>query len=187
MTQQTEQSAPESTDAQEKTSRWKGWAKEIGIVLVVFVAISAFQTRKHVGSGEAAPAFSHGTLSGERVSLASLEGKPTAIVFWAPWCGVCKQEAGTISEVRDAVGEDANVVSMALSYDSQLGVEAFVEEWGVDYPVILGSERTRAAYKVEAFPTIYVLDGNGRVRHTMVGYTPGFGLRARLWWVGLWS
>lgn len=177
----------EQVEGEERGARWRGWLKEIGIVLVLFVAISAWQTRGHVGSGEMAPAFSHGTLAGERVSLESLGGKPTALVFWAPWCGVCKQEAGTISEVREAVGEGANVVSMALSYESQLDVEAFVDEWGVDYPVILGSERTRQAYKVEAFPTIYVLDANGRVRHTTVGYTPGFGLRARLWWVGLWS
>ena len=165
--------------------RWVGWAKDLAIVAVIFVAASAWQTRKLLSGGEPAPAFDLVTLGGEQMSLESLGGKPTALVFWAPWCGVCKQEAGTISEVRDAAGDGANVVSMALSYEGRGDVEAFVEEHGVDYPVIMGRERTRAAYKIEAFPTIYVLDAQGRVQHTMVGYTPGFGLRARLWWAGL--
>ena len=178
----------DETNQDEKTSwgRWAlEWARDLGLLLVIVVAIGAWQTRGHLGTGEKAPPFALRTLAGERVTSTQLEGKPTAIVFWAPWCGVCKQETGAISAVRDAVGEDANVVSMALSYESRASVEGFVEDYGVDYPVLMGNDGTLSDYSIEAFPTIYVLDAEGRVSDTVVGYTTGWGLRMRLWWAGI--
>ena len=38
------------------------------------------------------PSFELVTLDGEAYSDQSLEGQPTLLVFWAPWCNVCQRE-----------------------------------------------------------------------------------------------
>lgn len=167
-----------------KKSRGFKWGREIGFVLLLFLAVTAYQSWDHVSSGEPAPQFDLALLDGdgERVTMESLHGKATLIYFWAPWCGVCEASSDNVTAVREAVGDDYNVLSVALEYESLESVRGFVERNDVGYPVLLGDGETRQDYVVEAFPTIYVLDEEGRVDGSVVGYTTTLGMRARLWW-----
>ena len=148
------------------------------VVIAVFFGIGLWQTRGHLRGD--APAFSLPTLDGATVSTQSLAGKPTMLVFWAPWCGVCKLESGNVSWVRSLVGAHANVVSVASEYGDLAEVRAYVAEQGVDYPVLLGGKATARAFAVAAFPTVFFLDGQGRITGSAVGYTTTLGLLTRL-------
>jgi len=171
-----------------ETSAWRRfretrvgqWSVDIAIVVAVFVGISLYQTRGHLGSSEHAPTTQLRTLSAGPIDLTELEGKPTVVVFWAPWCGVCKQEVSTINALRRD-REDVHVVSVALGFESEQEVQGFVDEHGVEYPVMLGDRATQKDWRIDAFPTIYILDDEGHVRHSTVGMTTGFGLMWRLW------
>jgi len=55
-----------------------------------------------------------------------------------------------------------------------------VRDHGVDYPVLLGDDALLRALRVEAFPTTYFLDAQGRVRRSASGYTTTLGLLARI-------
>jgi thioredoxin-related protein len=46
--------------------------------------------------------------------------------------------------------------------------------------VLLGDEETVRAFRVEAFPTTYFLDAEGRITGSVAGYTTTPGLLARL-------
>lgn len=149
---------------------------------VIVLGVATWQTWDHVGSGEPAPEFFLDVLDQpEPISNASLEGRPTLLYFWAPWCGVCGATSENVDAVQEAVGDSANVLSVALSYKSPDELRKYMQDNGATYPVLLGDEKVRRDFAVNSFPTFYILDTEGNVDSSVVGYTTTLGLRARLW------
>ena len=156
--------------------RWRKVLLDLAIVVGLVVAVGAWQTRNLPGDGPA-PALAGPTLEGGGLDLASLRGRKAIVVFWAPWCGVCKVEMPTLNALsKDGV----QVIGVAQSYEDVASVEAFAREHELAFPTILGDERIRADWAVEVYPTLYVIDEEGRIEHAVVGYTTGLGLRLRL-------
>lgn len=164
--------------AELRKRRWVRWTMDAALLLAIIIGAGLWQTRGHV-SGDA-PAFSLPTLAGSTVSLASLKGKPALIAFWAPWCGVCKMESKNFSWVKSVIGDRAHVLSVASAWEEVAEVEGYVKAQGVDYPVLLDSADLSKQFKVEAFPTVYFLDSEGKVKRSAVGYTTTAGLLVRL-------
>jgi thiol-disulfide isomerase/thioredoxin len=126
--------------------------------------------------------FSLQRLDGPPVHSTDLVGKPTLIAFWTPWCPVCKVESRNLSWAQRLVGDRARVLSIATGYDDVGAVRRYVRDHGVDYPVLLGGDDQARDFHVQAFPTVYFLDAQGRVKGSSVGYTTTLGLLARLLW-----
>ncbi len=164
--------------AELRKRRWFRWGGDLTIVLLIVVIAGLWQTRGHVSG--LAPAFSLQTLAGQTVSLESLKGKPVLLAFWAPWCGVCKMESGNFSWVKKVVGDRAHVLSVASAWDDLGQVQGYVAQNKVDYPVLLDAEHLSGKFRVDAFPTVYFLDSDGKVKRSAVGYTSTVGLVLRL-------
>lgn len=148
-------------------------------MLAIVLGIGVWQTRHHPRG--VAPDFALRELGGSGiVTRASLAGRPAMLVFWAPWCGVCKVESPNVSWVRSLVGARAQVFSIVAGYRSVAEVEASVKERGLDYPVLLGDDETTSRFAVDAYPTVFFLDEGGRIRHSATGYTTTMGLLLRL-------
>jgi peroxiredoxin len=160
---------------------WVRWGVDLALFALIFTAVMAWQTRHLPGAGTPAPDFQLRTLTGEQVRLADLRGKPVVLVFWAPWCGVCKAESSTVDALRSMVGERAHVMTVAVAYKSEDEVRRFVREHEADYPVLLGNWKLAEAFRVDSFPTTFVLSAEGRIQQSTVGYTTRLGLLWRLW------
>ncbi|MDP1826571.1 MAG: TlpA disulfide reductase family protein [Archangium sp.] len=168
--------------ARYRGSRAFRWVVDLSVMLAIVLVIGAFQTRNHPRG--AAPQYTFTTLEQAPVTLSSLAGKPTLLAVWAPWCGVCKAESDNVSRARRWLGDRANVVSVATAFNEVSEVRQYMAAQGVDYPVLLAAEDFQQVMHVEAFPTVFVIDSQGRIVSSMQGYTTTLGLVWRTLWAG---
>lgn len=167
------------------TVQMSGWQRrvrnvvlEVGFAVLLLWAISWFQARE-LPRGSA-PAFALRTLDGDLVDNDALRGKPTLLVFWAPWCGVCRAMSQNVSWVASLERGRAHVVSVASDYQDPAQVRTYVREHGVDYAVLLGGKNAARAFGVRSFPTLFFLDERGQIRDAVIGYTSTLGMLLRL-------
>ena len=117
-------------------------------------------------TGTVAPQFELVTLAGESYSNDALKGKPTLLVFWAPWCQVCQRELPLLSEFyRHDKPATLGVLSIGFA-DTRTNVERFVKERhdSFVYPTAYDEDRWVAeAFKVNATPTFVLIDAQGNV------------------------
>lgn len=150
--------------------------RDLALFAVLFVGISAWQSRKVV-RGEPVSLSGPG-LRGEALSAEALRGHPAIVHFWATWCGVCRAEEGTIARLAT----EAPMITVASSSGSASQVEAVLRERGITLPTLVDPEGTLAArFGVGSFPTTLILDSSGKVSWVSVGYTTTLGLKLRYW------
>jgi peroxiredoxin len=129
--------------------------------------------------GDSAPAISLDRLGGGKASLASLQGRPVLINFWATWCVPCRQEMPDLAAAWQAHrASELEVLAINLTdQERPKDVEAFVAELALPFPVLLDKRgRVRERYGLAALPTTYFVDALGVVR----GVHPGPLTRAAL-------
>ncbi|WP_297527522.1 protein disulfide oxidoreductase [Thiohalobacter sp.] len=152
-------------------------AWQAGLVVLVLYALHLYQVRDTVEGP--APAFAGVDLDGRSLSLAEHAGRPVLVHFWATWCPVCRAEAGNISDLA----EDHAVITIALEDTPPAQFKRFLAERELAYPVIRDPEGELAArYGVRGVPASFVVDADGNIRFTTIGYTTEAGLRLRMWW-----
>jgi len=117
-----------------------------------------------------APGFILRDLAGNAVSLEDYRGSVVLLNFWATWCTTCSAEMPTF-EAGYANHQDDDFVILAVNYDEPEGMVAeFVEEMGLTFPVLLDpGAKTVVEYRVRGFPTSFIIDRDGVIRHIHIG------------------
>ena len=154
-------------------------ALEVLVVVLVFFAVKTYMQRDLVQG--AAPLLQGTLIDGQTVNLQSLQGKPVLVYFWATWCPVCKMQNGSVADIS----KDYTVVTIAMNSGSELEIEAFLEEKHLDFPVLADDAGIIAdRFGVSGVPTSFIVEPDGSIAFTEVGYTTKWGLRLRLWMAG---
>ena len=119
-----------------------------------------------------APEFELVTSTGEVANNVTLRGRPALLIFWAPWCNVCRKELPEIANFyRHDRPEQLRVLSIGFA-DLRSNVEAFAKARpGVFvFPNAYDEDRWVAqAFKVRATPTYVLLDAQGQIALTHFG------------------
>lgn len=151
-----------------------------GVLIMAVPVIQYWQTRDLLSKNQTAPVFTLQDLSGKERSLSEYRGKPVVIYFFAPWCTVCKVSSSNIGYLRKLRDSDKlAILTVGLSFSEAGEIKSFAESHGLNnevLPVLLGDQATADNYKIEAFPTFYFIDAEGRVTSTATGYSTTAGL-----------
>lgn len=159
-----------------KPRRLRRWLGELAFVLLAVLAVHVYQTWSTARG--IAPPLEGVDLHGQPWALADLRGRPVLVHFWATWCPVCRLEQGGIQ----AVSGDWSVLSVVLEGTSSADLRTYMAREGLSFPVLRDPDgRWAARYGVRGVPASFVVDADGRIRFTSVGYSTETGLRLRLW------
>jgi len=120
-----------------------------------------------------APDFTLKTIDGQPFSLSAQRGHIVLLNFWATWCGPCRHEVPILNEVYERYREQqVQVVGVAVS-STPLAVELWIENLGVDYPILLTSEEDQELIKQygadQGIPWSALIDPQGRIHKTYQG------------------
>lgn len=153
------------------------------LIVVVFVAASAFQTRNMLDTdGQPAPDLRGVTLDGEVYDLAAAADRPAMVYFFAPWCRICAASADNLVRLRRWRDEDdLEIVAVALDWRTAEEVRDYVERHELNVKVVLGNADVARGWQIQAFPSYYVLDRGHRIVRHDIGYSTQLGLWWRAW------
>jgi thiol-disulfide isomerase/thioredoxin len=138
------------------------------IVLLILFVIPSSVT---LGQTEKAPALELKDLRGRRHSLTDYKGKVVLLNFWATWCPPCRAEVPDLVKwQREHEGKGLQVIGVTYPPTNRADVRRFVRRYKVNYPVLLGTQDTKALFsEAETLPMTIVIDGEGNVRERIEG------------------
>jgi len=166
-----------STEPKSHTSGNR-WSFRLGLGLLVVLA--AWFAWSMLGDpllpvGSQAPPFELPLAdgSGETLALADLEGRVVVLDFWSTTCRPCLREIEDLKVLwRRMKPRGVTVIGLSTGGESPAQIARFGKERGVDYPLVVDRGRVAAAYQVRTLPTLYVIDGSGRIAEAHSGYWP---------------
>lgn len=141
--------------------------------------------------GQQAPAVEFTTHGGATFNTASIQDQALVLKFYATWCGFCKKSMPGMEQVYQEY-KDKGVRFVNVNLDDRLNPEddateaknrkkftvdaalAKLKELGVTYDVAFDPEKkVGGQFKVQSYPTMFVLDKSGKVRNVNAGAIQG--------------
>jgi thiol-disulfide isomerase/thioredoxin len=121
--------------------------------------------------GNAAPDVTGTDLDDKKVKLSSFQGKVVLLDIWATWCGPCRAMIPHERElVKKMDGKPFVLLSVSVD-DAKSDLTDFLKDepmpWAHWFDGKAGA--VAKAYKVKAFPTLYLIDKKGVIREKWVG------------------
>jgi thiol-disulfide isomerase/thioredoxin len=123
-----------------------------------------------------APAWSLTGLDGKKHSLKDYRGKLVILDFWYRGCPWCIRAMPRLNELAQKYqGKPVVVIGMNVDKDTA-DARFVVEKLRLGYTNVQARGEDKN-YRVQGFPTLYVIDAKGMIREIHVGYSPDLGVR----------
>jgi len=126
--------------------------------------------------GHPAPAWTFAGLDGKQYSLKDYRGKVVILDFWYRGCPWCIRAMPQLNELAwEYRGKPLAVIGMNTDKDTT-DARFVVDKLGLGYTNVLARGEDKE-YRVQGFPTLYVIDAKGVIRDIHVGYSPDLGAK----------
>jgi peroxiredoxin len=144
-------------------------------VLVVGI-LSAVPVRADYLVGDTVDDITLPGLDGEQHSLSDLRGRVVLLNFFTTWCPGCNEEAEQLqADFWEALEPDGLTVVSVNIQETPALVDGWAQALEVTYPIWLAPdwELFRAFAEFGALPYNTVIDTEGVLRYSQIGFDPG--------------
>ena len=134
-----------------------------------------------LAAGTPAPDFAAVAPDGSLVHLSDYKGKTVVLDFWATWCGPCQMSMPHLEKVYQQV-KDKNVAVLGVcvwdkkpEYDKWVAAKKGTYNFPTAFDPAAQEQDSIASklYHVSGIPTQYVIDKDGKIAASTVGYDEG--------------
>lgn len=132
-----------------------------------------FMMKSSLKTGIEAPNFTLKNLNGEDVELSQIKGNIVLIDFWAVWCKPCVRKLPSVQSIHEKYGEESLVVLAINVSEKEEKIKSFIEENNYTLPVLIGNKTVSNDYGAHAIPFVVLIDKEGTIRYTELGYRQG--------------
>jgi len=121
---------------------------------------------------QAAPNWSAKDLAGKEHSLSQYRGQVVLLDFWFRQCSYCIRLAPQLHRVEQAFQAKPFVLLSMNTDENEDDARIGAERLELTGPVLLHTDEIATGLGVDGFPTLVLIDQEGKVRDVFVGYSP---------------
>ena len=115
--------------------------------------------------GKQTPNFDLADIDGKDHKLSNYKGKTVMLIFWATWCGPCRQEIPGLIALRKEISPD-KLAMIAISFEKGDVVRDFLKQKPVNYTVITAPQSLMSPpfSMINGIPATFFIDKDGLIR-----------------------
>jgi len=160
-----------------------GWSPSLLECNMMRVLLAALLIRVMVLSTSAEAALEWGDVPPDslgvdkdkrEIRVSDYRGKVIVLTFWATWCGYCLKELPVLENVQRTLGADSIAViaiNTDKDYDKYRAMRRKMKDFELTMTEDRGDPDVSAAYGVSGLPHMLMIDKEGKVAFTHVGYS----------------
>lgn len=107
--------------------------------------------------------FEAKTLDGKTVTLDSIKGQPTVVLFFGSWSLSSKKALPELKELAERYKGKAHIYAAAVRQRDPQAAGKMISDAGLDVPVIIEADKLAEQWSVGAYPALYVLGSDGEL------------------------
>jgi len=137
------------------------------LLILAFISLGAIN---RVSSK--APDVTFSTITGKKVALKDLRGKPVIVTFWATDCPGCIKETPDLIDLYTQYHKQGlEIIAVAMYYDPPNHVITLTEDLHLPYNVALDlqAEHAHAFGDVQLTPSTFLIDPDGLIALKITG------------------
>jgi thiol-disulfide isomerase/thioredoxin len=125
---------------------------------------------KHLSVGRQAPEIVGNGRDGTEFKLSDFRGKIVVLDFWADWCPPCRQMVPHEKQLALDL-KDKPFALIGVYCDESRALEKFIAKESINWVNWIDGKTGPISehWRIQAFPTLFVLDRSGVIRHRHVG------------------
>jgi thiol-disulfide isomerase/thioredoxin len=144
----------------------------LAVLAILFAIYRIFIAPRYLNVAQAHPAphVTYATLSGAPFVLTQHRGRVVFLDFFASWCEPCKISLPMVERYARS-HPDVDVVPIDVG-EPRAVAQVFAQTHRLQNVALDPQSLSRGFFQIEGFPTMVVIDPQGRIRATWAGLNP---------------
>ena len=157
------------------SNRWGRVLDVVALCVVAFVAWKILLAPRALNAtAYPAPRIAYPRLDGGTFHISDEHGRVLFLDFYASWCEPCQLETPLIERFAYA-NPQAVVVPIDVGEPAAIAAH-FARQYKLKGVVLDPSGSSQGFFQIDGFPTVVVIDPQGRIRATWSGFNPAIEL-----------